>query len=525
MATNEFLPFADSATGDDILSQAAYSVDPQRPIGKQLGLARRALDNKALRQSTALTAALAQLTVDRAGVDMLDDGNQIAQKAALAAGIDWNLEPANHAEAAANTLDGTETWTFKKAGLWARAKLSNIADFVVKTATSFVQAGAGSVPRTTQDKMRERISPEDFGATGTGDDSAPIIAAAAAAASKAVTFVKTLSATGLSAVQARFSTPSIDFSNKNESEIGLISAQFPAAQTMTWSSGGRFVRSTRNGAISGNDVYNAIFPNVAHFSTFEGVTDIADGSTIEHAAGVSGYVRCNDTSPANAVALFGCGLATKNGSGVWGINTLLQDNSTRAVGALTSVQLINELDFNVMCPGTNVIGLSLGGNSLSQPSSAVGFMANSLGSGIQWDVGYQTVDGTVKDADNKAAFLAGNTVATATANAPSQRIAFYWRDGSGVRQPLSMQATQGWLIPFGPGFVGINVLGADYYCSTGRGLIVNGNRVVTDRQTGWTAGTGTPNKGAFAADTATAVQAAQRILAIEQALRAHGLIN
>lgn len=58
--------------------------------------------------------------------------------------------------------------------------------------------------------------------------------------------------------------------------------------------------------------------------------------------------------------------------------------------------------------------------------------------------------------------------------------------------------------------------GAHYY---------NGVQVLGARVTGFTAGTGTPNKGAFAADTATAAQAAQRVLALEQALRAHGIIN
>jgi hypothetical protein len=70
----------------------------------------------------------------------------------------------------------------------------------------------------------------------------------------------------------------------------------------------------------------------------------------------------------------------------------------------------------------------------------------------------------------------------------------------------------------------------------------SGNQVVGPRVTGFTAGTGTANKGAFAAYAGqtygatysqTAAQAtddaaaatAQRLLAIEQALRAHGLIN
>lgn len=43
--------------------------------------------------------------------------------------------------------------------------------------------------------------------------------------------------------------------------------------------------------------------------------------------------------------------------------------------------------------------------------------------------------------------------------------------------------------------------------------------------TGWTAGTGTPNKGAFNAATATAAETAARVLAIEQALIGLGLLS
>lgn len=56
-------------------------------------------------------------------------------------------------------------------------------------------------------------------------------------------------------------------------------------------------------------------------------------------------------------------------------------------------------------------------------------------------------------------------------------------------------------------------------------LRVSGTKVLGARDTGWSAGTGTPNKGAFAADTATAVQAAQRVLALEAMLRTQGVIN
>jgi hypothetical protein len=77
---------------------------------------------------------------------------------------------------------------------------------------------------------------------------------------------------------------------------------------------------------------------------------------------------------------------------------------------------------------------------------------------------------------------------------------------------------------------------------TGEAYYINSTQVVGARQTGWTAGTGTANKGAFATyagHTASAsyVQAeaqstddatkanSQRIKAIEDALRTHGLIN
>lgn len=73
-------------------------------------------------------------------------------------------------------------------------------------------------------------------------------------------------------------------------------------------------------------------------------------------------------------------------------------------------------------------------------------------------------------------------------------------------------------------------------------LSIDGVKVLGPRQTGWTAGTGTANLGAFNADLSFAVgaeysqtevqaiateliAARKRILALEQAMRTHGLIN
>ncbi len=54
---------------------------------------------------------------------------------------------------------------------------------------------------------------------------------------------------------------------------------------------------------------------------------------------------------------------------------------------------------------------------------------------------------------------------------------------------------------------------------------IDGIKVAGARNTGWTTATGTPNKGTFAADTATLIQVAQRLLALEQAMAGHGLIG
>lgn len=61
--------------------------------------------------------------------------------------------------------------------------------------------------------------------------------------------------------------------------------------------------------------------------------------------------------------------------------------------------------------------------------------------------------------------------------------------------------------------------------AAGGGISYNGTQILGTRASGFTAGTGTPNKGAFAADSATAAQAAQRCLALEQALRTAGIIS
>ena len=82
MATNEILQFGASATGGDILDQAAYTADAQRTGGHQVGIARNELENKVLLQVSTISAALAQYVAD-------SQTNNIADSVAVATLADY----------------------------------------------------------------------------------------------------------------------------------------------------------------------------------------------------------------------------------------------------------------------------------------------------------------------------------------------------------------------------------------------------------------------------------------------------
>ena len=82
MATNEILQFAETDTGTNLLTQAEYLADAQRPIGNQPGVARSKLVNKALRQSSLIAAAVAQFIAD-------NQANNVVDTATPATIADW----------------------------------------------------------------------------------------------------------------------------------------------------------------------------------------------------------------------------------------------------------------------------------------------------------------------------------------------------------------------------------------------------------------------------------------------------
>lgn len=95
MPVNEFLPFA-AAPGANVLSQAAYASLPAVSTGFQAGTAQSAHVNKALRQSSAVAAALGNLIVAQAGVDAQDDGDTAELTASLLAAFTNIAQSANN---------------------------------------------------------------------------------------------------------------------------------------------------------------------------------------------------------------------------------------------------------------------------------------------------------------------------------------------------------------------------------------------------------------------------------------------
>lgn len=72
MALNKILPFADTASGGNILTDAAYESDAQRNIGHQPGIARQELANKQARQTSIISAGVAQFLADNQAIDVVD---------------------------------------------------------------------------------------------------------------------------------------------------------------------------------------------------------------------------------------------------------------------------------------------------------------------------------------------------------------------------------------------------------------------------------------------------------------------
>lgn len=285
--------------------------------------------------------------------------------------------------------------------------------------------------------------------------------------------------------------------------------------------GGRESFTVKFGDATSQSIYDGVYPGATYFEAINGVAQINAGSTIEGITGIAGYVQ-NNVATKNAVGLFGCGVATVNSAAVWGINTLVQDSAVRAAGTGTGRTLINEFDFNVMNPGTSVIGCSVGGNSLAQPMAAKGYIANVLGTGFRWEIGFWAMDNACQ-----TAFYAG-LVGAGAPSENSQPIKFKSLNAASVAVEHSLFGSADFFnISSSSATFGVKIAGGTLLLDTGKNIIIGGIGVLGDRKTGYTNPmTGTSNRAtAYDTSTITLVQLAERVRAIQQDLTAHGIIG
>lgn len=97
MAANLIQRFAASPDAASVLTDAEYAASPLRTGGHALGLAYRALENKALRQQSAMTTGLARHVADHQTVDVSDD----LSDAQIAAMLRASMRPVTGAQVVA----------------------------------------------------------------------------------------------------------------------------------------------------------------------------------------------------------------------------------------------------------------------------------------------------------------------------------------------------------------------------------------------------------------------------------------
>ncbi|WP_312273380.1 phage tail protein [Pseudescherichia sp.] len=92
MATNDFKPFATGA-GANVTAQAEWASLPTLFTGFQSGKASSAQVNKAIRQASFISAALAQYVTNKTGQNVLDDGDMAGFIAKLVSGLGKDFQP------------------------------------------------------------------------------------------------------------------------------------------------------------------------------------------------------------------------------------------------------------------------------------------------------------------------------------------------------------------------------------------------------------------------------------------------
>ena len=169
------------------------------------------------------------------------------------------------------------------------------------------------------------------------------------------------------------------------------------------------------------------------------------GSTVLQTNGIATYVVSQRAAPQPSPGVFGgdvagffYALANASNANMFAINPVASDSLT---GAYTNVKLQSEFDYNVSHSSTIVTGLTLIGNYVVQPNSAVGFSCGMLQPDKYWTGCFFSGDG---DAFQGAYFGAAGPYTGATGpgtGRPSQEVILSGKDDNGVSRPAMLQSS------------------------------------------------------------------------------------
>lgn len=275
----------------------------------------------------------------------------------------------------------------------------------------------------------------------------------------------------------------------------------------------------------------ALLYGSAGHATHDGTASVTSsivGTTALQVNGLAGYCdnyNSNNVSSGVGVCVGVAPLVINrvDGAESWWLAAIAADaGSSGGTGRLIQ----GEVDFKPLFSNTAVNGLIFTMDSPVSLTTADALIVGSTSTTHRWNNAFRTYPGATANA-----FYAGQTQPPGAISANSTPIVMEASDGLGTSHlgRLIIEGSASSLVVDRDDGAVMNITlpNGSVNLTAGKTYNVNGAQVVTQRQviTAPTYSTITPNSGAFNYDTATLDQLKSRVLALEIALRTHGLIG
>lgn len=168
---SDFLPFS-GAAGANVLSQSAYAALASRTSGFSSGVAKSAELNKVWRQSSIMSAVLAQFINDVSGVDSIDDGTITTLLANLKSGLRTSL---SGRYTGVSGVTATSTLTASSVGLFLNITASSAVTTTLPLTSAVQHGDTISFQNTSNfDQVISRQGTDNISINGSTDTSVTI---------------------------------------------------------------------------------------------------------------------------------------------------------------------------------------------------------------------------------------------------------------------------------------------------------------------------------------------------------------